>query len=136
MTTKPVQPSQDKKNIKSYVYVLLALIAACLILYLVMCTGGSDDDNEVDEGPYEAYDLMYLTEEYVKGFLKSPGSAEFPPYREWSLIDNGQVVVISSYVDSQNSFGALLRTDFVARYSLPDVELIELRLGGEVMYRK
>ena len=58
-----------------------------------------------------------MTEDWVKERLKSPGSAEF---RSWVTAKNhvvkldGPNYVISSYVDSQNSFGSMIRTKFVA----------------------
>lgn len=54
-----------------------------------------------------------MTQEIVKDQLRSPASATFPPY-EYQVIqtDLGEYIVIS-YVDSQNGFGALIRTHFV-----------------------
>lgn len=48
----------------------------------------------------------------VRDRLKSPATAEFPTfdYKTWDLGDN--TYVIKSYVDSQNGFGAKLRTDW------------------------
>ncbi len=55
--------------------------------------------------------------------LKSPGSAQFPPDPTGPLYSSGDVIIatkgdchfaISSHVDSQNGFGALLRTRFSA----------------------
>lgn len=44
--------------------------------------------------------------------LKSPASADFPTfdYKAWDLGDN--TYVVKSYVDSQNGFGAKVRTDW------------------------
>lgn len=55
-------------------------------------------------------------EAFVTESLKSPASAKFPSIVHWSITrskkDKAEWLV-SSYVDSQNSFGADLRTTFV-----------------------
>lgn len=59
-----------------------------------------------------AYDAA---KQEMKLQLKSPSTAEFPsPYDEGpkcKVNDNGSVI-IQSFVDSQNSFGATIRTNF------------------------
>lgn len=61
---------------------------------------------------------MYnYTADWVKEKLKSPSSAEFPGSREklaaTQHLDSGRYL-INSYVESQNSFGAMLKTYFKA----------------------
>ena len=52
-------------------------------------------------------------EDYVKGNLKSPISAKFPGIFGPRVIPLGNhIYFLSSYVDAQNSFGAMLRTNF------------------------
>lgn len=59
--------------------------------------------------------------EAVQKCLKSPASAEFPggfltPYEDWSFSRDGSTYTVSSYVDSQNSFGAMIRSYFTAKF--------------------
>ncbi len=78
-----------------------------------------------------------MIEDYVKNRLKSPSSADFP-----GLFDGkadhiqrlgGQKYRIVSWVDSQNAFGAMIRTRFVGeieqmseyRWSLISLQFIE-----------
>lgn len=50
---------------------------------------------------------------FVEERLKSPGSASFPWYSDGKAIHlGGEKYQVRSYVDSQNSFSARLRTDF------------------------
>lgn len=68
---------------------------------------------------------------FVKQRLKSPSTAEFPPTSTATVkkTPNGTFVV-SSYVDSQNAFGATLRSSWVAeiRYlSGNKVELVDIQ---------
>ena len=44
--------------------------------------------------------------------LKSPASAIFPPLNEMWVNGSGGHYVVSGYVDSQNSYGATIRTQF------------------------
>jgi hypothetical protein len=72
-------------------------------------TGGSGDD---DVARAVAYDMC---KDFVRTRLKAPATARFPDY--WR---GGEVVVggagpsytVRAHVDSENSFGALLRTRF------------------------
>jgi hypothetical protein len=56
-----------------------------------------------------------LANDNVRKKLKSPGSAVFPTERETLCLNFGDNrFEIAGYVDSQNSFGALLRTNYSA----------------------
>lgn len=65
----------------------------------------------------DSYDAAKMCEDFVKDRLKTPGAAKFPdPY---DLRDKGFLTsvgenrfTVKSWVDSQNSYGALLRTRF------------------------
>lgn len=49
----------------------------------------------------------------VEARLKSPKTADFPGCRENNLMrEEGGKITVTSYVDSQNSFGAVVRTPF------------------------
>jgi len=65
----------------------------------------------------ESEDAYYTIQGFVKNRLKSPGSAQFPSVRAARVGQVGVVTdqryLVAAYVDSQNSFGALLRSNFV-----------------------
>lgn len=49
--------------------------------------------------------------------LKTPSTAVFPKMKEWNIrVDSNNVIEVKSYVDSQNSFGAMMRADFEQKY--------------------
>lgn len=89
----------------------LALLAGC----------GGDSEAEEDDGPDigDKYSAAVMCEEFVKDRLKSPVSAEFDT-------ENGERVKgawrVTGTVDSENSFGALIRNDFtcVVKYAGDD----------------
>lgn len=67
---------------------------------------------------------------YVRDRLKAPATADFPflDRRTWKFDDD--VYVVKSYVDAQNSFGAMLRTNWHCKvqYVGGDWKLLELEL--------
>jgi|GEM_PF-3592956 len=82
----------------------------------------------VDQLP-EAWELA---KDAISDKLKAPASAKFPEYNiHFMKPFMGNSVLITSYVDAQNSFGALLRTKFVcvAKYNDKDEwELVSAQL--------
>ena len=73
----------------------------------------------------EATQLQSLSEDIIKKILKSPSTAEFPggiltPFEDWSFSKNGTTYTVSSYVDSQNGFGAMIRSQFTITYEWKD----------------
>ena len=86
----------------------------------------------------EKTQLKTWAEENIKKILKSPSSAEFPggffsPFEDWSFSKNGTIYTVSSYVDAQNSFGAMIRSQFTITYEWKDGtgKVISLIFDGE-----
>lgn len=96
-------------------------------------TGGGEDGGGGEDREYGAFDVC---QQFVKDRLRSPASAEFRNFFE----DDGEVVVtgtgdgpytVRSSVDSQNGFGAMLRSDFTCTVSYAgdsDWRLVDLSL--------
>lgn len=86
------------------------------------------NDEEID-------DMIVQTRVIVKQCLVSPASAKFPTSTYWDfLVDQSNYVIVGrSYVDSQNSFGAMVRTDIKVRFEKSGGELVmlSLELDGE-----
>lgn len=66
------------------------------------------DDNELGE-------VWAMTQEFVTDELKSPSTADFPVYGAdgISITKAGNTYTVIGYVDSENGFGADLRTNFI-----------------------
>lgn len=65
--------------------------------------------------------LINATKDNISRVLKAPNTAKYPggwlnPYEDWSIAKEKDLVQLSSYVDSQNSFGANIRSYFTIRY--------------------
>lgn len=60
----------------------------------------------------EETNFQINSQKMVKEFLKSPSTADFPNITEWKFHKDREKIMIQSYVDSQNSFGATIRSEF------------------------
>jgi hypothetical protein len=69
------------------------------------------------EKEYQANDAYYTATQFIKKRLKSPSTAEFPnpKYARIQLLEDGATYKIYGYVDSQNSYGAMLRVNWYAK---------------------
>lgn len=114
----------------------------CLVLVFLMLVFGVwfgscmyNAGEEIDKTPIEKQDnrveaLVYM-QSYVKDQLKAPGTAKFPGSTDpdTQVLKSGTKYTVMSWVDSQNSFGALIRSPYVGsvRQVAPDEwELVEL----------
>lgn len=62
-------------------------------------------------------DLYNIVKEDIKKSLKTPSKATFQALKNWTIrLNRDNIIEISSYVDSQNSYGAMLRAHFVQKY--------------------
>lgn len=116
-----------------------AAIFVCVvffIIFLVFKCSCSETDQEIanrteQNSEFTAY---YNSQQCVKELLKSPSTAEFPSgSNQFVTKIDEDTYLINSYVDSQNSFGAMLRTNYVCQvtlnsddtYTCDSVELLE-----------
>lgn len=85
--------------------------------------------------------MIQIGEGLVKECLKSPSTAKFPggfltPYEGWGMSQEGLIYKISSYVDSQNSFGAMVRSNFYIEFTYDEngeFKLLKFTLDGKSM---
>ena len=94
----------------------LIVIVAVLTLYFT-CFDNSEPSSVIPSEP--SLSLAYLyAQECVTRELKSPASAEFPGMsvkeKHTTSLGNNEFQ-ITSYVDSQNSFGAMIRSNFTCK---------------------
>lgn len=119
---------QQRKNRLAF----LAVVGFVLFLVAAAAAAPPPPEEEDDGNRYAAFEVCT---QFVEQRLASPGSAEFPDPHE----DDGEVTItgydgsftVRSQVDSQNGFGATLRTFFTcevrhisgANYRLVDLQL-------------
>ena len=113
--SQPKQPSKKKSSGSGYGTWIVVIGVIIFILYLI---GSSSDDNSSSSsstGSTNKFLAYNYAEVFVKKKLKSPGTAEFPGTFEKAdhITELGyKKYKIVSWVDSQNSFGATIRTKF------------------------
>lgn len=64
----------------------------------------------------EEIQYQNATERMVKSVLVAPSTAEFCGILEYRFGKNNDIITVQGYVDSQNVFGAMLRSDFQAQF--------------------
>jgi hypothetical protein len=76
------------------------------------------------------YDAYVMMKKFVDDKLLSPSSAEYEPISTIGLKQEGNIWAFDGYVDSQNSFGVMIRNNFsiAIRYnpSTDDWSLVNL----------
>lgn len=95
------------------------MLTAALLATLTGC--GTSDGKPLDQA------AAVMCEGFVKKRLKSPGSAQFPgvmdsDYAKTKVLSDTKPwkYEVTGVVDSQNSFGAMLRNDYVCTVSTAD----------------
>ncbi len=103
---------KESKKYKIAGYFVSAII---LIFLFKLCTGGDKSKVVV---PWDQVDNSLVAWVYTRSIvekqLKSPITAKFPADYTEFIKHNGTTYTIDAYVDSQNSFGAMIRTYFKA----------------------
>ncbi len=86
---------------------------------------------------FDKYSAQVACQSAVKDLLKAPRSAEFPPLSRWQVsseeTEAGTTWKLSGYVDAQNAFGVMIRSDIYCeifniadtdRYRIADVDVV------------
>lgn len=73
----------------------------------------------------ESVTIIDYCKEIINGLLKAPSTAEYPgswinPTDGWQMAKSNNLVTVKSYVDAQNSFGAMIRSEFIIQAQMQD----------------
>jgi hypothetical protein len=99
------------------ILIISLAVVTCLIAYSNYLDGKeTPETRKAKNCRPENITAHTMAERYVEDRLKAPSTAKFPRYAgsQVSYIGNCEFVV-KSYVDAQNSFGAMLRSDYYVR---------------------
>lgn len=116
-----------------------AAIFVCVVFFIIFlvfkCSCSETDQERANRTEQNSeFTAYYNSQQCVKELLKSPSTAEFPSgSNQFVTKIDEDTYLINSYVDSQNSFGAMLRTNYVCQitlnsddtYTCDNVELLE-----------
>lgn len=113
--------NKKKKIILTIVLVLILIIIG--IIYIMNNTKQTNENETYKIGQEIKLtnnikkELYEKVKEDITSSLKSPASAIFPKMKNWNIdVNYNNVIEVNSYVDSQNSYGAMLRAEFEQRY--------------------
>jgi len=112
----PAPPAEEKKTSTASVgWLVLLVLVAFLIMIMSFGSGGSGRSGR-SSAPKQAHselDAWGMCREFVEESLKAPRTAKFPwGYSKFTTHLGGGKYRVRAYVDAQNSFGALVRSDF------------------------
>lgn len=123
-------PKRGRKNagcIVGFVAFLLVFLAIGLVLQSNMPHVAATANRS---------DACFMSQKLVRQNLKAPSTAEFPIWSEENCkaTHSSNSWTVTSFVDSQNGFGAMIRSDYVAQMTYqPATEtwtLTNLRVQG------
>ncbi|QQG38052.1 MAG: hypothetical protein HYS26_00650 [Candidatus Kaiserbacteria bacterium] len=116
---------------------IMLVVAPLLFLtwgYFVFFGESSPPTNK----PYvpDEIELHVQAQQFVLRGLKAPSTAEFPIMPVHAGTDGNGSYQVISYVDSQNSFGAMIRSDWSVLMRLENESWIlqKMIIGGKVVF--
>lgn len=84
----------------------------------------------------ERDEYIILCQEKVKEILKAPATAKFPNYTEWGYCREKNIVTMQGYVDSQNGFGAMVRSQFQLKINTDTNSLDSFIFDGQELIQQ
>lgn len=98
----------------------------------ILLPSGDTDQSNVDLWGYIVKNQLTIITQCksaVRGMLKSPWSADFP-FASYDIKSDKGIIILKSYVDAKNAFGASIRSNFkcylTPAWKLPTVINVEL----------
>ena len=125
----------------------IALVAFGLVMVLVVVQvsklppSSPSSGSTASSSVHSDIDVCVETQFLLKTFLKAPSTAEFPSCSNFVINKlSEEKFKVNSYVDSQNSFGAMIRSDWSITYHYLEggtkTQLDYVVIDGEVMFER
>ena len=108
--TNPYSPNAKNPDVKKTTIKVVAFLAVA-IFFVVKCSCGSDD-KATEKKTYDKIEALSHAQVYIKDKLKSPATAEFSGGVDGVTQSNDTTFTVLGAVDSQNGFGAILRSKY------------------------
>lgn len=114
METKKVKFSELSKGRKfALIFALFSIVF--LITIVAVAPSGNKDNPKNNKHKKEIVNpdkAWLMSQHFLESKLTSPATADFPSRYSRCDIVNDSTFWLEGYVDSQNAYGAVLRTDF------------------------
>jgi curved DNA-binding protein CbpA len=92
----------------------LTIVLAFFVISIVVGIFSGNKGGSGSSSKYDAFQAQADCEGFVKQNLKAPSSADFASHRELNITGSGVGPwTVIGYVDSQNSFGAKIRSTYI-----------------------
>jgi len=105
----------------------LFMISQLLIFLITVSCSSNSENTYKDPREAQKFKIYEKVIDHIKNELKSPSTAKFPDKETWIFEVthiNGYHYTVFSWVDSQNSYGAIIRTSFFGEADLKGDEVI------------
>jgi hypothetical protein len=102
---------------------IVGIVFAVLFILFVLLSYSGNKILEEEEKNWRTMDAStdayFVATDFVKDLLKSPSSSKFPTSRDSSVRiekqGETQQYIVTGYVEASNSFGALIKTHYIAK---------------------
>lgn len=103
---------------KTTILGIIALVAVAIFIVVACITSThTNGGNKLsDSYGHDTADAIVIAEKEVRDHLKSPSTAEFCRYSDYTIDCTDNTWSVAGWVDAQNSFGATLRNTFTVRF--------------------
>lgn len=112
-------------------------ICGSFVLYENSQVAMTKEEMEARMYTYEDATYYYvIAQDIVSSALVSPSSARFCSKQECGMGKSGDIVVVQGYVESKNSFGVMLKSNFTVQFYVIDLESfiyepLYIEIGGQ-----
>ncbi|MFV0536506.1 MAG: hypothetical protein ACK5M3_03945 [Dysgonomonas sp.] len=108
---KDVFKNKENRTI-AYRY-LVGIGIICASIYIAeSCKSCNDSASYRSTYSDNKIDAYIAAKNVINSVLKAPSTAKYPSYDESMVTISGDLHTVTDYVDSQNSFGAMLRAKY------------------------
>lgn len=122
--------NNSNRSIKAIIIVIIAIVLIFTINRLGNMNSGVINSNKnikSEAQEHSTEDIWIWSMYIIENSLKAPATAEFCNYPEYTVsrLKSGDIIC-SGYVDSENGFGALIRTEFEIVFISGDLDDYEV----------
>lgn len=112
--TELIKNEKIQKKVKKVLNWTFGIIGSLFLLIIILAICIPSDSSTTKNGyKIKELDACYMSHQFVEPYLVSPGTAKFQNCYDAKVNYQGnQIYYVHSYVDSQNSYGAMLRTQY------------------------
>ena len=112
--TELIKNEKIQKKVKKVLNWTFGIIGSLFLLIIIPAICIPSDSSTTKNGyKIKELDACYMSHQFVEPYLVSPGTAKFQNCYDAKVNYQGnQVYYVHSYVDSQNLYGGIVRTQY------------------------